>query len=198
MKANKLKKGWIAGLILSLSCGFLITSVSAGEIMPMKMDELEIFENNENVVDVLVEDAPDVLRDGEDYSYTDMSDEDFLYEESVVVNENFEDQTNFGSDEQLNDCGLENDSVFWILEEGILTISGEGRMMDWESEEEVPWYEVRESIQKIVVGDKITAIGNYAFAGCENAEEVVIPKSVQRIGESACFGCNGIKEITIG
>lgn len=198
MKANKLKKGWIAGLILSLSCGFLITSVSAGEIMPMKMDELEIFENNENVVDVLVEDAPDVLRDGEDYSYTDMSDEDFLYEESVVVNENFEDETNFGSDEQLNDCGLENDSVFWILEEGILTISGEGRMMDWESEEEVPWYEVRESIQKIVVGDKITAIGNYAFAGCENSEEVVIPKSVQRIGESACFGCNGIKEITIG
>ena len=39
------------------------------------------------------------------------------------------------------DCGEE---LQWVLEEGVLTISGNGPMEDFE--EQAPWYEYRDSI----------------------------------------------------
>ena len=46
---------------------------------------------------------------------------------------------------------------------GKLTISGAGQIKNFEKPEDAPWYSYRASIEKIEIGENITAIGNYAF-----------------------------------
>ena len=56
-------------------------------------------------------------------------------------------------------CG---DSVNWKLSSGTLTISGTGPMTNF-SYTNVPWYESRDSIKKVVIQSGVTTVGNYAF-----------------------------------
>lgn len=61
-------------------------------------------------------------------------------------------------------CGANGDNVTWTLDdEGTLTISGEGDMMDYYSYG-VPWYNSHSNITKIVIEQGITSIGDYALA----------------------------------
>ena len=50
---------------------------------------------------------------------------------------------------------------------------------------------------KLTIGENITRIGNYTFAGCNALAEVNIPASVTSIGEGAFYGCKSLTEATI-
>ena len=95
-------------------------------------------------------------------------------------------------------CGGEGDgtNLGWALEpNGTLTISGEGTMADYsladyEPVTTAPWGEYSESIEKLVIENGVTTIGNYAFYGCPNISgDTVIPASIEKIGDRAFREC---------
>ena len=101
--------------------------------------------------------------------------------------------------DKLQSCGIEENTVFWELDQdGVLKISGQGEMQNWENETEVPWSEQRQEIKKVEITEGVTSVGGYAFSNCINAAEIVIPDSVLEIGEYAFFNCNGLSSVTIG
>ena len=91
--------------------------------------------------------------------------------------------------EMSGTCG---DALIWSFnsDTGMLTISGEGAMDDWDALtlEEVPWYEYLDQIISINVKDGVTSIGQCAFNDCENLEFVLLPSSLESIGAYA-FNC---------
>lgn len=72
---------------------------------------------------------------------------------------------------------LEN-GIKWLLDDGVLTISGEGKIG-------FPyigsWNRYEKEIRKIIIKDGITGIKDRVFSGCSNLTEVVIPESVTDI-----------------
>ena len=95
-------------------------------------------------------------------------------------------------------CSVSAFSFDWNFEDDVLTISGEGKMPDFISEEEVPWYDYQYSITSIVIDDGVQSIGNYAFSWCDSLESITIPDSVQAIGDDAFAYCKNLESIVIG
>lgn len=94
------------------------------------------------------------------------------------------------------ECGA---NVTWTLyEDGELVISGSGKMKDYSSSSDVPWYSYCESISKVTISDQITHIGAYAFVSCKILTSIKIPNSVITIGNYAFSGCAKLTNVTIG
>jgi len=138
------------------------------------------------------------------------------YEENVAA-----------ADTQTGDRGLQ-----WTLEDGVLTISGEGDMPDYngiwmeehqeeyqENRDYAPWADRMDEIERVVLGEGITSIGNNAFADAYNLkdvewspnlqrigwmafnytalEKVVLPYTVEVIDHFAFSNCSGLKEVEL-
>lgn len=105
-------------------------------------------------------------------------------------------------------------TLTWSLKDGVLTISGEGPMDDYTIFTEArstghpqpfsngariaaPWYSRGNEIQKIVIGEGITSIGDAAFNGLSNVTSVTIPDSVISIGNAAFDGCSALPSIRV-
>ena len=85
----------------------------------------------------------------------------------------------------------------------VLTISGNGPLPDFRYDkfyDEVlaPWRFVIQKAVKIVIGDGITGIGDYAFYRCESVKEIVIGNNVVSIGKCAFRKCYDLQKVTIG
>ena len=103
--------------------------------------------------------------------------------------------TNDAEEEILGgSCG---NQAAWMLIDGTLTIYGEKGTKGYGSKTDVPWYEYREQITKIVVEDGITSLGNYQFMGCENVTEVYLSNTLTFIGVNAFSTCKKLTTITI-
>ncbi len=76
----------------------------------------------------------------------------------------------------------------WNVSGGILTVTGNGVMPDYQSGK-APWYESRNSINKVVVAEGITGIGDYAFSGLSYVTEISLPYSLKSVGEYAFKDC---------
>lgn len=88
--------------------------------------------------------------------------------------------------------------VSWYLDEnGVLTISGKGPMSGQTRWSRSPWYDYRDIIKSIVIGDGITSISPNAFAYLYNVDSVSIPDSVVYISDDAFHRCLGLKSITL-
>ena len=46
-------------------------------------------------------------------------------------------------------------------------------------------------------GKPVTAIGDYAFEGCDNIIDIAIPESVTSIGSFAFSGCTGLTSVSV-
>ena len=91
-------------------------------------------------------------------------------------------------------CGK---NLTWVLTgDGTLTISGEGAMYDYFIVS--PWDDYADSIFNVVIGDKVTTIGDYAFSNCASFTGIVIPDSVTYIGDSAFYYCTALTDVVIG
>ena len=92
-------------------------------------------------------------------------------------------------------CGT---NVNWTYNsaEGLLTISGSGKMSDYTSSS-APWFSYRDGIKKAVISNGVTSIGSYAFYNCTGLTSVTISYSVTSIGSYAFYGCTGLTSITI-
>lgn len=109
--------------------------------------------------------------DAGDDEWTDLGDEEADVENEATV-------TNSGKWGELD----------WKLDaSGTLTISGSGEMNDMDMENGQAWtvQDLRTEIQKVVIEEGITSIGNYAFSYCWGITEVILPATVKKIGDYA-------------
>ncbi|MBQ7499976.1 MAG: leucine-rich repeat protein [Clostridia bacterium] len=83
--------------------------------------------------------------------------------------------------------GVCGDNVSWTLdgENGYLGISGSGDMYDYTAEDPAPWYDQRDLIKNIGLGNNVTSVGDYAFKDCRNIEEATAQAALSRIGTGA-------------
>lgn len=81
-----------------------------------------------------------------------------------------------------------------------ITISGKGEMPDFDntsSGKRCPWEDKKSEIDKVVIEEGVTTIGQNAFSKCIRLSEVQIPKTVKTIGSAAFKGCNTLRQIDI-
>lgn len=121
------------------------------------------------------------------------------------------------TDDNKQQCGKK---AYWEVKDGVLTISGEGAVDDYDSAKQRPWNESVAEITKVVVEDGITTVGNFAFYGmvnlaeveladsvivmgaysfknCSNIEQITLPQNLTEIKDSAFYGCTRLANITI-
>lgn len=114
-------------------------------------------------------------------------------------------------------CG---DNLDWSLSsDGVLTVSGTGKMYAYSNNTSMPWYVYRKVVDKIiieegvtsvgerafsdcsaktvVIADSVTTINGYAFRICENLTDIHIGSGVTYIGEFAINGCNSLEHLEI-
>lgn len=82
---------------------------------------------------------------------------------------------------------------------GTITVTGSGDMQDYNENNLAsrPWNEYIDSARRVVIGDGVTHIGDYAFSRFSSLEEVVIPESVTSIGKTAFSGNDLLKSIIV-
>ena len=86
-----------------------------------------------------------------------------------------------------DDSGTCGDNLTWTFTEsdGTLTISGEGDMYNYNIANNVPWYNYREQIKKVILPKGLTYIGGYAFYKVKAPLKISIPASVSKIANYA-------------
>ena len=92
-------------------------------------------------------------------------------------------------------CG---DQCSWELsQDGVLTISGSGIMYDYDSNNNAPWNDYRETIHTVVVKNGITIISEGAFWSLDRLTKVVLPRSLVIIFSETFEGCVNLREFEI-
>lgn len=150
------------------------------------LDEDEPIWQDEQIEDVVSEDAATVVYEDENL----ISDESGIFEDEIIREDTITKDPALTS----GTCG---DDLTWEVNEenGTLTISGSGKMEDYDYYS--PWLDDSELIVEVILSDGITNIGNYAFNLCHNLASINIPNSVKSIGVFAFRECESLTSITI-
>lgn len=92
-------------------------------------------------------------------------------------------------------CGA---NVSWSLNtnDGILQITGSGRMYDYTYDTRAPWHPYNSSIRRVVIDNNVTRIGNYAFNGYSTIDSVAFG-GVRTIGQNGLNRCGGLRTAII-
>ena len=91
-------------------------------------------------------------------------------------------------------CG--NDAV-WSYKDGVVTIKGTGDAGGYHFTFYTKTNGLNDKIEKIIIENGITRIGEFTFQHCSNLKEVSLPDTLISIGENAFCECNSLTEITI-
>lgn len=92
-------------------------------------------------------------------------------------------------------CG---ETAGWKLTaDGLLTISGSGKMSASWNMEQSPWYALRSNVKQVKVETGITSVAPYAFQGCTALTSAVLADTVQEIGQCAFFYCHQLKQVNL-
>ncbi len=95
-------------------------------------------------------------------------------------------------------CGEDGGNIEWRLDtSGVMTISGCGRMYEFNTWFTCPWNEYKKLIRKVVVEEGVEYIGNSSFKNCDKLVEVSLPGSIKEIGIEAFAGCVSLESINI-
>lgn len=96
--------------------------------------------------------------------------------------------------------GTDKNNFTWILyDDGEFYINGKGRTTSYSNGTESPWYEHRNGIRTIVIGDEVTGLGDYAFYDCDSLENIVFPdQSYFYLGTYYNFAyCDALKKVVL-
>lgn len=89
------------------------------------------------------------------------------------------------------------DNIQWVLDsDGVLTISGTGKMNDW-LETDPDWLSVQENITSVIIENGITYVGAYAFYDLENLKTITLGNSVESINSSAFSQCFSLENFYV-
>lgn len=94
--------------------------------------------------------------------------------------------------------GTVNANIAWVLDgdTGTLTVAGKGAIPSYRFSR-APWYEYRESVKRIVVGEGITEVGERAFYWSTNCTSVTLPDSLIAIREYGFNNLRALQNITL-
>ena len=94
-------------------------------------------------------------------------------------------------------CGASGASVNWVLDsDGVLTISGEGKMTNYNlASSKAPWSDYKSSLKKVVIESGVTKIGNNAFNGFDALTEMQLPATLTEIGTNAIRNCPNLSYV---
>ena len=109
--------------------------------------------------------------------------------------------------EEGDTSGTCGDNLTWSLDsDGTLTISGTGDMWDYSHygtpRNPAPWVTMGQwnwennTINKVVIGEGVTSVGDEAFQYCNVISEVEFPSTLKTIGEAAFVG-NQLRELNL-
>ena len=100
------------------------------------------------------------------------------------------------------ESGKTGDCTWTLDDDGTLTISGNGKMGDYDIKDfagthitDAPWGAY---IKTVVIKDGVTSIGEYAFRGCTGLTSVTIGNGVTSIDWDAFRDCTGLTSLTVG
>ncbi len=90
------------------------------------------------------------------------------------------------------------DNISWTFRDGVLTVSGEGDASGF-FDGEAPWIKrgLAKDVEKAVVKEGITCIGQKYFKDLENLESVSLPATLTEIGSEAFRNCESLTEINL-
>ncbi len=94
---------------------------------------------------------------------------------------------------------IENTAISWSYDEDTRTlkINGEGAIPNSAASTDVWWYEVRHSVKKVEMSDRITEVGDYAFYYFPLLESINVSPATTRLGKYAFAFCSALKSIEI-
>lgn len=120
---------------------------------------------------------------------------DFEYPDSIESNQNtIQKRTVLDSGK----CGAKAFYVYYA--DGTLVVGGSETMANYHDNVyhgDPPWYEYRQDIRRVLIGNGITSIGFSNFQGCINLESVSIGNGVERISAYAFCECTNLKDLVI-
>lgn len=91
-------------------------------------------------------------------------------------------------------CG---DSITWELNDnGTLTINGAGAMSDYSYSSDSP-FKNNENIQRVIISDGITTVGDNVFESCVNLSDIQLPPSLTKIGDNAFRDCKKLQKVIL-
>nr|WP_316613610.1 leucine-rich repeat protein [uncultured Ruminococcus sp.] len=102
------------------------------------------------------------------------------------------DEKNTASTDDTAASGTSGDCT-WKIEDGVLIISGNGKMGGYDHC--APWHDY--DFTEAVIEKGVTTIGDSAFSDCSSLTSVTIPDSVMSIGNAAFSGCSSLTRVTI-
>lgn len=88
-------------------------------------------------------------------------------------------------------------NVIWSIDDGTLTISGSGPMPNYTASSTADWRAYEDVVEKIVIQNGVTNIGEYAFYCFTSLTDITIPDSVTYIGRSALYNCKLLTTLSI-
>lgn len=88
-------------------------------------------------------------------------------------------------------CG---ENIQWSYDDGVLTISGEGKMDDF-TEDGAPWFEHREEIREVIFKGSVTYVGAYSFADYDKLETVDFGDAMYELGKRSFYSCDALTSI---
>lgn len=225
IKKNGFKKKIISLLLtvcLIVSMLGTVVGVSAEEFVDGTQleEKIDTEENLENKIeDNIEEDGIEELvsdeiqeEDAEKAENIDSEIADLEMTENIFVDENVEELTREEEKEDTLEVetsdqsenvisGICGDNLTWTLENGVLRISGEGKMYDFCLDDpsidypEVPWQNYKAEIKKLIVDEGVTYIGLWAFVSCRNLKYITFPSSLKHIGTEVFTWCRSLESI---
>lgn len=82
-----------------------------------------------------------------------------------------------------------------LLNNGVLTISGEGATGDHNNYSPQPWLTQIDTIHTVIINDDVTGIGNNTFKYMRALKNVTIGKNVSYFGTNAFLGCENLENV---
>ena len=103
------------------------------------------------------------------------------------------------AEEETNAANTCGEHLTWSVADGVLTISGSGKMDDYSVENPAPWSANAEEITEVVIECDVETIGAYALSGLTKAETVTFAENsaLKTIGDYAFAGCTSLKTVRL-
>ena len=86
------------------------------------------------------------------------------------------------------------ESVSWELDGEVLTLEGSGETYDFELGG-APWSAERQGVERAVVREGVTVLGENVFSGCGGLRSAELPVSLRGISDSAFADCPALESI---